>query len=98
MNSHRVDHDEQDADQRDEQNIDDGVRQPLDIRANLLKFAERFAAALIFEDRIWQLERVPHAIRVDLRAGPLRDDVDVVILKILGNSRNERCSHGRGQQ
>ena len=53
---------------------------------------------LIFEDGVRQFERVPHAIRIDLRAKPLRHDVDVVILEILRDSRNEGCSHRRCQE
>ena len=51
--------------------------------------AERLAAALILEDRVRQLERVPDAVRVDLRADTLRDDVDEVVLEVLGDAGDE---------
>jgi hypothetical protein len=41
---------------------------------------------------------VPDSIRVHLGAYALDDDVDEVILKILGDSRNERDAHRQEQQ
>jgi len=94
----RVHHHEHDADHRGEEDVDGGRNQFLDVRPHLLQLAERFAAALVLEDRVGQFEGVPDAVRVDLRAEPLRDDVDEVILEILGNPRDERHAHGREQQ
>ena len=69
----------------------------LDVGAHLLQDAERLAAALVLEDAIRQVERVAHAVGVELRAQPLRDDVDEVVLKVLGHARDERHAD-RGQQ
>ena len=70
----------------------------LDVGADLLQLAERFAAALILEDRVGQLERVPDAVGVELRAEPLRDDVDVVVLEVLRHARDERDADRRAEQ
>ncbi len=56
MDADRVGHDEEDADQRREKNIDAGRDQLLDVGAHLLQASERFAAALILEHRVGQLE------------------------------------------
>ena len=71
----------------------------LDVGAHLLQLAERFAAALILEHRVGQLERMPDAVGVELRAEPLGDDVDVVVLEVLGDARDERhADRGAEQQ
>src|SRR5207249_495370 len=62
------------------------------------KLAKRFPAALIFEDRIWQLERVADSVGINLSAQPLGDDVDVVVLEILRYARNERDTDGGCKQ
>ena len=92
-----VDHHEDDADQRGEQHVDRGRDQLLDVGAHLLQPAERLAAALILEHRIGQLERVADAVRVELRAEPLGDDVDVVVLEVLGDARDERDADRGGR-
>ena len=94
----RVNHHEHDADERREEDVDDADDQLLDVGAHLLKLAECFAAALIFEDRIRQLERVADAVRVELRAQALCDQVDVVVLKILGDARDERHANRGAEQ
>jgi len=38
------------------------------------------------------------AVGVQLRADPLRDDVDVVVLEILRHARHERHADGRAEQ
>ena len=76
----------------------DGGDQLLDVGAHLLQPAERLAAALILEHRIGQLQRVPDAVRVELRAEPLGDDVDVVVLEVLGHARDERDADRRAEQ
>ena len=76
----------------------DGRDQLLDVGAHLLQLAERLAAALILEHRVGQLERVADAVGVELRAEPLRDDVDVVVLEVLGHARDERDADRRAEQ
>ena len=76
----------------------DGRDQLLDVGAHLLQLAERLAAALVLEHRVGQLERVPDAVGVELRAQPLRDDVDEVVLEVLGDARDERHADRRRQQ
>src|SRR5262245_27990307 len=99
VDSKCVHHHEQDAYKRDEENIDDRIGQALDIRSHFLELPQSFAAALVFEYAVRQLERMADAIGVDLCAKPLCDDVDVVILKILGDPRDERHAYsGRQQQ
>ncbi len=93
-----VDHHEDDADERGEQHVDRCRDQALDVGADLLEPAERFAAALVLEHRIRQLERVLDAVRVQLGAQPLRDDVDVVVLEVLGHARDERDADRRGEE
>ena len=41
---------------------------------------------------------MPDAVRVHLGADALDDDVDVVVLEILGDARHERDSHRHQQQ
>ena len=84
-----VDHHEDDADERREQDVDGRRDELLDVGADLLQPAERFAAALVLEHRIRQLERVADAVGVQLRAEPLGDDVDVVVLEVLRDARDE---------
>src|SRR5439155_25401369 len=93
-----VDHDEDHADERDEQNVDGGANQALDVGPNLLKLAQGFAASLIFERRIGQLKRMPHAVGIDPGAEALRDDVGEVVLKVFGDAGDERNTHSRRQQ
>src|SRR6185436_2693971 len=52
----------------------------------------------IFEHAVRKLERVTDAVGIDLRAQPLRDHIDVVILKVLCDARNKRDAHRGGQQ
>ena len=70
----------------------------LDVGPHLLELAERFAAALILEDGVGQLQRVADAVGVELSAKPLRDQVDVVVLEVLGDARDEGHAHRRRQQ
>ena len=65
-----VDHHEDHADHRREQQVHRNGDQLLDVRTDLLKFAQRLAAALVFEQRIRQFERVPDAVGVEPRARP----------------------------
>ena len=95
----RVHHHENDADERREEHVDRRRYQTLDVGAHFLKLAEGFTAALIFEDRIRQLERVADAVGIEFGAETLCDQVDVVVLKVLGHARDERHSdRGRQQQ
>jgi hypothetical protein len=56
MHRQGVDHHEDYAHERDEEYVDEGVRQPFEVGSDLLQFAEGFAAALILEDAIRQFE------------------------------------------
>ena len=94
----RVDHHEDHADQRGEDQIDRHVDQLLHVGSDLLQFAQRLAAALVFEQRVGQFQRVPDAVGIDARADLLGDQVDEVVLEILGDARDERDAHGRRQQ
>ena len=63
-----VDHDEDDADEGAEEQVDADLDEFFHVGADLLQFAQRFAAALILEDLVGQAERMPDAIGVHLRA------------------------------
>ena len=78
--------------------VDGGRDQPLDVGPHLLQLAERFAAALILEHRVRQLERMADAVGVELGAEPLRDQADVVVLKVLRHARDERDADRRREQ
>ena len=69
----------------------------LDVGADLLQLAERFAAALILEDRVGQFERMADAVGIECGADPLRDDVDEVVLEVLRDARDERHADGQRQ-
>ena len=84
-----VDHHEDDADERREQDVDRRRDQLLDVGAHLLQLAERLAAPLVLEHRVRQLQRVLDAVRVEPRAQALGDDVDEVVLEVLGDARDE---------
>ena len=94
----RIDHHEDDPDERREQHVDRGRDQPFDVGADLLQPAQRLAAPLVFEDRIGQLQRMPDAVRVELCSEALRDDVDVVVLEVLGHTRHECDADGGAEQ
>ena len=98
MHAERVNHHEDDAHERCEHHVDGVGQQLLDVRPDLLQLAQRFAAALILEDRIRQLERMADAVGIELGAEPLRDHVDVVVLEVLGDARDKRHAHGGAQQ
>src|SRR6185503_7778595 len=66
-----------------EHDVHEGGDELLRVVANFLKLAERLAAALILEDLEGQGERVLDPVRVELRAQPLRDHVDEVVLEVL---------------
>src|SRR5208282_5743561 len=70
-----IDHHEHNADERNEQHIDGGGYEPLHVAANLLQFPQRFAAALVLEDLVGQIERMPDSVRVHLCAQPLHNHV-----------------------
>ena len=70
VHARRVDHDEHQADQRGEHQVDGNGDQLLDVGADLLQFAQRLAAALVFEQRVGQFERMPDAVGIDARARP----------------------------
>src|SRR5438105_3463709 len=89
MDAERVDHHEHNADQRDKENVDERVKEFLDVLTNLLELAERLAAALIFEDGVRKFERVADAVGVDLGTESLSDDVQEVVLEIFGHAGDE---------
>ena len=93
-----VDCHEDNANERGEEDIDKSANKSFDIGADFLKAAKRFAATLIFEQGVRQRERPFDASRIEFGAGLLGDDVDVIILEILGNSRDEGYEHREGQQ
>ena len=93
-----IDHHEDDADERGEQDVDGGRDELLDVGSYFLQLAERLAAALILEHRIGELERVANPVRIQLRAEPLRNHVDVVILEVLRDARDERDPYGGAEQ
>ena len=95
VDAERVGHHEDDPDERREQHVDRSRNEALDVGADFLQPAERLAAALILEDRVRELERVPDAVRIELRTEPLRDHVDVVVLEVLRHARDERHTHRR---
>ncbi len=86
MHPERINHHEHNADQRNENHIDGGGNKLLHIAANLLQLSQRFSAALVFEDLIGQVQRVPDAIGIHLRAQTLHNHVGEIILKILGQA------------
>ena len=70
----------------------------LRVGADLLELAERLAAALVLEDLEGQGQRVADAVGVELRAQPLRYDVDEVVLEVLGDAGDERDADGHRQE
>jgi hypothetical protein len=76
-------HDEDDTDERREDQVDGERDEFLHVRADLLELPQRLAAALVLEHGVRQLQRVPDAVGVHLRAEPLGDDVDEIVLKVL---------------
>ncbi len=93
-----IDHHEDDAHQRGEQHVDRRRDQLLDVGPHFLELAQRFAAALVLEDGVRELQRVADAVGVELRAQPLRHQVDVVVLEVLRHARDEGHAHRRRQQ
>ena len=98
MDAERVCHHEDDPDERREQHVDRGRNETLDVGADFLQSAERLAAALILEDGVRELERVPDAVRIELGTEPLRDHVDVVVLEVLRHAGDEGHTHRRPEQ
>ena len=94
MHFGRVDHDEDDADDGGEEQVHGDGDQLFDIGADFLQHAEGFAAALVFELGVGKFERVADAVGVDAGADLLGDQVDVVVLEILGDARDEGHAHG----
>ena len=82
-------------DQGREQHVDRGRDQLLHVGADLLQLAQRLAAALVLEHLVGQVQGVADAVGVDLRAQPLRDHVDEVVLEVLGHARDEGDADGR---
>ena len=98
MDCERIDHHENNADERYEKDVDRDIDQPLDVGPNFLEFTECLAAALVFKDRIRQFQRVANAVGIDLRTQPLRDDIREIVLEVFRHSRDERHTHRCAQQ
>ena len=98
MHPEGVDHHKNDADHRDKEHIDGRGNKPLNVAPYLLQLAQSFAAALVFEYLIGQIQRMPDPVRVHFRAQPLHDHVDEIVLKIFRHARHKRHSHRRQQQ
>jgi len=94
----RVEDDEHDADQSRENEIDRQRDEFLDVGPHFLELAQRLAASLVLKDGIRQLQRVPDAVRIHLGAHTLDDDVDVIVLEVLGDARHESDAHCHQQQ
>ena len=88
-----VDHHEHDADERNEDDVDCGGDKSFHVTANFLQLAQCFSAALVLEDLVGKVQRVADAVGVHFRAEPLHNHVGEIILKVLGDSRDERDSH-----
>ena len=89
-----IDHYEDDAYQRCEENVDGCGDELFNIQPNLLQLPQSFATTLIFEYLVGKIERVPNSVGIHLCAQPLHDYVYEVILKILCDPRDERHAHG----
>ena len=98
VHAERIDHHEDNADERGEQHVDGCRDELLDVGSDFLQFAQRLPAALILEHRVGQLERVANPVRVQLRAQALRNHVDVVVLEVLRDARDERHADRRAEQ
>ena len=98
MHPRRINHHEHQADQSGEHHVHRRGDEFLHVRSDFLQLAQRLAAALVFKQRVGQFERVPDAVGVDARAHLLRDQVDEVILEVLGHAGYERDAHRRAQQ
>ena len=93
-----VDDDEDDADQgRGRAMLMAAEIELLDVGAHLLELAEGLAAPLVLEELVGQVERVPDPVGVEPRAEPLGDDVDEVVLEVLGHAGDEG-DPDRGQE
>ncbi len=98
MYPERVDHHKHDSNQRNEDDVDGGGNKSLHVAANFLQLAQRFSAALVFEDLVGQVQRMPDAVGIHLRSQPLNNHVGEIILEILGHARYKRDAHRRQQQ
>src|SRR5205085_9501614 len=95
MHRERVDHHEHHSNQRREHHVHRERNEFLYIAANFLELAEGLATSLILEYRVRQLERVTNSVRVHLRAKPLNDDVDEIVLKVFRDAGDERDAHSK---
>ena len=86
MDADRVDHHEDDPDDGGEDDVDERANELFRVGANLLQFPKRLAAALVFKDGKRDRERMANAVGVESRADALNDDVEEVILEILGDA------------
>lgn len=88
----RVDEHEEQDDGRDQDDIDRVLDQFFRILTRLLQFAERLAAAFVFKHGVRERERMLHAFAIHIRATPLADGVQVIVLEIFGDTGNQRST------
>src|SRR6185437_2609621 len=84
VNLVRIHHHEDDANDRRKENVHGCRYEPLRVESRLLDLSERLTAALILEERVWQLERVSNSVGIEIDADALRNYVDEIILECLG--------------
>ena len=85
-----IDHDEDHAHERCEDDVHERTDEFFGIGANFLELAERLAAALILEDLEGDGQGMANAVGVELGAEPLGDDVDEVVLEVFRDAGDER--------
>ena len=90
MDGERVDGHEDQADQGDEHHVHEVRDQHLRVGPRLLHLLQDLPRALVLEDGVGKGEGVGDAPLVQLRADALGDDVDEVVLEVLGDARDER--------
>ena len=98
MHAERIDHDENDPDERRENNVDQRGDESFHVRAHFLQLSQCLPAPLILENLIREFQGMPEPVGVNLGAEPLRNRVDKIILEILCNARDQGDSHGGKQE
>ena len=83
---------------RGEDHVDERRDELLGVGPNLLELAQRLAAPLVLEDLEGQGQRVANSVGVELRAQPLRYNVDEVVLEVLGHAGDERDTNGHREE
>lgn len=93
-----VDHHKYDTDHGSKQQIHRQRQQFLDIGAGLLQLAQRLTAALVFKEDIREFERMADSVRVNTSTYLLRNDIYVIILKILGDAGDKGHADRHAEQ